>query len=137
MALLKLCNIALNYTIFCGPRSTLNNLCSKKPAYTFHSLRRHCSNRVMKVLNVAEKHDAAKNIAGHLSRGASRKVNIYTMHRTFLTLSLRDSTILSCKFLFFEKLRPSCTYVILISILFWFNICLYLFRNKDKRQIYF
>jgi len=31
----------------------------------------------MKVLNVAEKPDAAKNIAGYLSHGTSRKVSIY------------------------------------------------------------
>lgn len=30
--------------------------------------------RTMKVLNVAEKNDAAKNIAGYLSRGTSRRV---------------------------------------------------------------
>jgi len=29
----------------------------------------------MKILNVAEKPDAAKNIAGYLSRGTSRKIN--------------------------------------------------------------
>ena len=29
----------------------------------------------MKVLNVAEKNDAAKNIAGHLSRGTSNRVS--------------------------------------------------------------
>jgi len=31
----------------------------------------------MKVLNVAEKPDATKNIAGYLSRGTSRRVNKY------------------------------------------------------------
>lgn len=30
--------------------------------------------KTMKVLNVAEKNDAAKNIAGYLSRGTSRRV---------------------------------------------------------------
>ena len=35
----------------------------------------HChSTKVMKVLNVAEKNDAAKNIAGYLSRGSSQRV---------------------------------------------------------------
>jgi len=34
----------------------------------------------MKVLNVAEKHDAAKSIAAYLSRGTSRKVNNYLLH---------------------------------------------------------
>lgn len=31
----------------------------------------------MKYLNVAEKNDAAKNIAGFLSRGTSRRVSLY------------------------------------------------------------
>lgn len=36
---------------------------------------RHChSTKVMKVLNVAEKNDAAKNIAAYLSRGSSQRV---------------------------------------------------------------
>lgn len=70
MALSKLYNIALDYTIYYGLKS--NNLSSKKPV--FYSLRRYCSKRIMKVLNVAEKPDAAKNIAGYLSRGTSRKV---------------------------------------------------------------
>lgn len=34
----------------------------------------------MKVLNVAEKHDAAKSIAAYLSRGANRKVNIHILY---------------------------------------------------------
>ena len=33
------------------------------------------ANSTMKVLNVAEKNDAAKNIAGYLSRGTSRRVS--------------------------------------------------------------
>lgn len=74
MALPKLYNIALNYTIYCGLKSTISNLFSKAPVNAFYSLRRYCS-KGMKVLNVAEKPDAAKNIAAHLSRGASRKVN--------------------------------------------------------------
>lgn len=39
-------------------------------------VRNKSTNRIMKVLNVAEKNDAAKNIAGYLSRGNCRKVNI-------------------------------------------------------------
>lgn len=45
--------------------STINqniNRCDKK------------SNEIMKVLNVAEKNDAAKNIAAHLARGTSKRV---------------------------------------------------------------
>lgn len=41
--------------------------------------RHYCtSNHIieMKILNVAEKNDAAKNIAGYLSRGTARRVNI-------------------------------------------------------------
>lgn len=36
----------------------------------------------MKILNVAEKNDAAKNIASHLSGGNSQRVrkNIYAQH---------------------------------------------------------
>lgn len=45
----------------------------------------NCSNSLatMKILNVAEKNDAAKNIAFHLSRGNSRKVN---RHECLLSL---------------------------------------------------
>lgn len=34
----------------------------------------HTSTKIMKVLHVAEKNDAAKNIAGLLARGNSRRV---------------------------------------------------------------
>lgn len=80
MALSKLFNITLDYTIYyVGLKS--NNLSSKKSVNAFYSLRRYCSKGIMKVLNVAEKPDAAKNIAGYLSRGTSRRVNnIYTVH---------------------------------------------------------
>lgn len=69
-------------TIYCSLKS-INNLSIQKPANAFYSLRRYCSKRIMKVLNVAEKPDAAKNIAAHLSRGTSRKVNIYALIRAF------------------------------------------------------
>lgn len=35
------------------------------------------SSEIMKVLNVAEKNDAAKNIAAHLARGTSRRVKLF------------------------------------------------------------
>lgn len=38
------------------------------------AVRCNSSDTIMKVLNVAEKNDAAKNIAGHLSRGTSNRV---------------------------------------------------------------
>lgn len=49
------------------------------------SLRKYCqqscSPTTMKFLNVAEKNDAAKNIAAHLSRGSAQRVNeIHTSH---------------------------------------------------------
>lgn len=41
-------------------------------------IRSYCKNTggIMKFLNVAEKNDAAKNIAGFLSRGTARRVII-------------------------------------------------------------
>ncbi|CAH2980191.1 unnamed protein product [Chilo suppressalis] len=47
-----------------------NRLCLQKKA--FHITQRY-KNIIMKYLNVAEKNDAAKNIALHLSRGTSRR----------------------------------------------------------------
>lgn len=38
-------------------------------------IRTLCNAGTMKYLNVAEKNDAAKNIAQHLSRGTSRRVS--------------------------------------------------------------
>lgn len=38
-----------------------------------------CKSEAMKYLNVAEKNDAAKNIAAHLSRGTSRRVSFCTL----------------------------------------------------------
>ncbi|XP_011878275.1 PREDICTED: DNA topoisomerase 3 isoform X2 [Vollenhovia emeryi] len=70
MALSKLCYAALDCTIYRCLRSSVPG---EGPTSAFSSLRRYCSKRIMKVLNVAEKPDAAKNIAGYLSRGASRK----------------------------------------------------------------
>lgn len=43
---------------------------------TISIVRNKSTNHIMKVLNVAEKNDAAKNIAGYLSRGNCKKVNI-------------------------------------------------------------
>ncbi|KAL6262200.1 hypothetical protein P5V15_007297 [Pogonomyrmex californicus] len=77
MAFFKWHNIALNY-ISCGPtfktfRGIANNFSNKKFAIVFYLPKQYCSKSDMKVLNVAEKHDAAKNIAAYLSRGTSRK----------------------------------------------------------------
>jgi len=74
MALSKLSNITLNYTIYYGLKYTVSNLASKNPANAFFSLRRYCSKCIMKILNVAVKPDA-KNIAGYLLRGTSKRVN--------------------------------------------------------------
>ncbi|KAL6425769.1 hypothetical protein ACFW04_009678 [Cataglyphis niger] len=72
MAFLKLYNI-LNCTIFYNLtfKSTANNL--SKLINASYSINRYYSKCNMKVLNVAEKHDAAKSIAAYLSRGTSRK----------------------------------------------------------------
>jgi len=60
------CNLVLkSVTNFCKPTNA-----------SLMVTRWYCLQRTMKVLNVAEKHDAAKNIAGYLSRGTSRKVII-------------------------------------------------------------
>lgn len=80
MALSKLYNIALNCTIHSGLKSS-NSLSIKRSANTFYSLRGYCSKGIMKILNVAEKPDAAKNISGYLSRGNIRKVTTYTVHK--------------------------------------------------------
>lgn len=76
MALFKLYNvvncISCNLTVE-SIRSTLAT--RSKPINVHCFVKRFSSKRVMKVLNVAEKHDAAKNIAAHLSRGNNRKVN--------------------------------------------------------------
>ncbi|RLU22556.1 hypothetical protein DMN91_004834 [Ooceraea biroi] len=77
MALLKFVkshNIALlNRIISCN--LTLKSAVSSffKPSVSCLVIRWYCSQHTMKVLNVAEKHDAAKNIAGYLSRGTGRK----------------------------------------------------------------
>jgi len=76
MAFLKLCNNTYNCVIFYN--RTFKSISSKfKSISVSYGVRRFCLEHNMKVLNVAEKHDAAKNIAGYLSRGASRKVNSY------------------------------------------------------------
>lgn len=49
------------------------SLCEPKQYYQF-LIKFNSSTTVMKVLNVAEKHDAAKNIAGYLSRGNCKRV---------------------------------------------------------------
>lgn len=49
------------------------NLCKSKQ-YQLFLARFKSSVKVMKVLNVAEKNDAAKNIAGYLSKGTSKRV---------------------------------------------------------------
>lgn len=82
MAFLKLPNIVLNCTIFYN--LTLKSTASKSNLWKLtnvsYSINRYCSKCNMKVLNVAEKHDAAKSIAAYLSRGTSRKVNNYLLH---------------------------------------------------------
>lgn len=51
--------------------------CTFRVFYKTRSL--FCSDvRIMNVLNVAEKNDAAKNIAGLLSGGDLKRVNAYT-----------------------------------------------------------
>lgn len=47
--------------------------------YTKHVALRYTSTKTMKYLNVAEKNDAAKNIASILSRGASNRVTTNTL----------------------------------------------------------
>lgn len=44
-----------------------------------------CTTETMKFLNVAEKNDAAKNIAQHLSRGTSRRVSSFQVKMRFIT----------------------------------------------------
>lgn len=75
MAFLKLYNSAYNYVTFYN--RTFKGIGSKlsKAINVSCGIRQYCSEHNMKVLNVAEKHDAAKNIAGYLSRGNSRKVH--------------------------------------------------------------
>lgn len=49
----------------------------KRKVFNFYPCRLiliRCKTETMKYLNVAEKNDAAKNIALHLSRGTSRRV---------------------------------------------------------------
>lgn len=50
------------------------------------SVRTYCNTKapIMKFLNVAEKNDAAKNIAGFLSRGTARRVIIIIILLIFL-----------------------------------------------------
>ncbi|XP_053988911.1 DNA topoisomerase 3-alpha isoform X1 [Hylaeus volcanicus] len=48
-------------------------LSTHKPAQYIFFARLNSSLKVMKILNVAEKNDAAKNIASHLSRGTSKR----------------------------------------------------------------
>lgn len=43
---------------------------------------------IMKVLNVAEKNDAAKNIAGYLSGGNSQRVKVYNLYYCLIILFL-------------------------------------------------
>lgn len=50
----------------------------RKSTNVCYSVRPYSIKCTMKVLNVAEKHDAAKNIAGYLSRGSVRKVSNIT-----------------------------------------------------------
>lgn len=45
----------------------------------FNQIRKYCSSQ-MKWLFVAEKNDAAKTIAGFLSRGQSQRVSSTTLH---------------------------------------------------------
>lgn len=71
----KLYNIVSNCRVSCN--HAIKNATDNSYKYvnaSYFARRRYCSESIMKVLNVAEKHDAAKNIAGYLSRGTSRKV---------------------------------------------------------------
>lgn len=75
MALFKLSNI-VNYVSYLTVKSVKGTLAScGKPTNVYCFVRLLSSKHIMKVLNVAEKHDAAKNIVAHLSRGNNRKVN--------------------------------------------------------------
>lgn len=87
MALFRFYNL-LSRVSFCNV--TLNQTVSNSPKFisNLYSIRHYCSKQTfgkckMKVLNVAEKHDAAKNIAYYLSRGNNRKVNNYIHHIHF------------------------------------------------------
>ncbi|XP_018404081.1 PREDICTED: DNA topoisomerase 3-alpha isoform X1 [Cyphomyrmex costatus] len=73
MAFFKSYTIALNCTIYHNLKNKASILSSNNPGNVFCSLRQYCSKSIMKVLNVAEKPDAAKNIAGYLSHGTSRR----------------------------------------------------------------
>lgn len=86
MALSKFYNITSNCITFCN--RTLESIGSKlfKPTNVSYGVKRYHSEHNMKVLNVAEKHDAAKNIAGYLSRGTSRKVSSYVAVNILLYL---------------------------------------------------
>jgi len=114
MALSKLFNITLNCTIYYGLKNTVNNLASKNSANAFFSLRRFCLKCIMKVLNVVEKPDAAKNIVGYLSRGTSKRINIYAMH-SVLSVEIIESSI--CFSLFnvfiYESYLESCKNIFL------------------------
>ncbi|XP_011144136.1 DNA topoisomerase 3-alpha isoform X2 [Harpegnathos saltator] len=63
-------SVSCNLTVASNKYSFSNLYKSTKVPRT---VRRYSSKDVMKVLSVAEKHDAAKNIAAFLSRGTSRK----------------------------------------------------------------
>lgn len=52
---------------------------SKSNAKISKFVKKFCTEMPIKILNVAEKNDAAKNIAELLSRGSSRRVTIETM----------------------------------------------------------
>lgn len=58
-------------------RIALKRLSIKTTYFREHRLCSNDSSVVMKYLNVAEKNDAAKTIAGHLSRGTSRRVSLH------------------------------------------------------------
>jgi len=98
MALSKLFNITLNCTIYYGLKNTVSNLASKNRTNAFLSLKRYYSKCIMKVLNVAEKPDAAKNIAGYLSRGT-----IYAMHSVLSVVIIESIcfSLFNCIYLLF------------------------------------
>ncbi|XP_029173837.1 DNA topoisomerase 3-alpha-like [Nylanderia fulva] len=88
MALLKLRSIVLNCSILSNQtlKSTTDYLFKFPNAY---SISRYCSKCNMKVLNVAEKHDAAKNIAAYLSRGTSKKREGFSVYNKIFEFNIQ------------------------------------------------
>lgn len=127
MALLKLHNIVLNCTTFYNLtlKSTTNKSNLWKLANVCYSINRYCSKCNMKVLNVAEKHDAAKSITAYLSRGTSRKVSNYLLY---------SISFIKCLLILFVYYFLFIVYLFFIFYLL-FNYTFYLLFNYTYKCI--